>query len=85
MKYPFVSVFAFLLPLFFCTSPPVVQAEETISLFDIRYTLRSDWSVPEKMNEAWDHVHTAATLQGIVNRHKPRLYYFAVENNFFDK
>jgi N-acetyl-beta-hexosaminidase len=28
----------------------------------------------------WDHIHTLATLQGIVNRENPRLYLFYVEN-----
>ena len=56
-----------------------VQAEEPVRLFDLRYTLRSDWSDPAKINEAWDHVHTAATLQGIINRHAPRLFYYFVE------
>ena len=55
------------------------QAEEPIRLFDLRYTLQNDWSQAEKLLETWDHTHTAATLQGIVNRQQPRLFYFFVE------
>ena len=63
----------------FCIAHSPTQAEESIGLFDLRYTLRSDLSDSEKFHEAWDHVHTAATLQGVVNRHNPRLFYFFVE------
>jgi hypothetical protein len=52
---------------------------EPIGLFDLRYTLRSDLNDAVKLEEAWDDVHTAATLQGIVNRKSPRLFYFFVE------
>ena len=71
--------FLLLLILSLCVGHAMGQAEEAVGLFDLRYTLRSDLSSPEKLHEAWDHVHTAATLQGIVNRHKPRLFYFFVE------
>ena len=54
-------------------------AAEPIGLFDLRYTLRSDLADPEKLNETWDHAHTAATLQGIVNRNAPQLFFFFVE------
>ena len=65
--------------LFFCIDHLKAQTEESIGLFDLRYTLRSDLSEPGKLHETWDHVHTATTLQGIVNRYKPRLFYFFVE------
>ena len=58
---------------------PAWAQVEPIGLFDLRYTLRSDLSDPVKLNEAWDHVHTVATLQGIVNRQVPRLFCFFVE------
>jgi hypothetical protein len=51
-----------------------------ISLFDLGYTLEFDPKNPEEVRMAWDHTHTVATLQGIVNRDSPKLYIFFVEN-----
>ncbi|QEC53010.1 GxGYxYP domain-containing protein [Anseongella ginsenosidimutans] len=51
-----------------------------IGLFDLGYTLKLDMSKPENVRRAWDEVHALATLQGIVNREKPLLYYFYIEN-----
>ena len=79
MKFIAVPAFAFLLTWVALIGHPLARAEEPIRLFDLRYTLRSDWSDPDNLNEAWDHAHTAATLQGIVNRHEPRLFFFFVE------
>jgi GxGYxYP putative glycoside hydrolase C-terminal domain/GxGYxYP_N second domain/GxGYxYP_N 1st domain len=45
-----------------------------IRVYDLGYTLRID---PDKRNQirmAWDHCHTVAVLQGLVNRHEPALY-----------
>ncbi|MCL2622744.1 MAG: hypothetical protein FWD31_03665 [Planctomycetaceae bacterium] len=79
MKSTAVPVIVVLLTLLSCLGSPFVQGKEPIGLFDLRYTLRSDLADPEKLNEAWDHVHTAAVLQGVVNRNEPRLFYFFVE------
>jgi len=79
MKYLSILVVFFPVLLSFSVVHSHAQAAETIGLFDLRYTLRSDLSDPVKLHETWDHVHTAATLQGVVNRHKPRLFYFFVE------
>src|SRR5690606_27449964 len=52
----------------------------SIGLFDLNYTLAGDWSTQGQVKRAWDHAHTVATLQGLVNRKAPRLYTFFVEN-----
>jgi len=49
-------------------------AAEPIGIYDLRYATRIDASDPAQVKMAWDHCHAAATLQGIVNRDKPRLY-----------
>ncbi|MDR0698663.1 MAG: hypothetical protein LBG28_05540 [Tannerella sp.] len=54
--------------------------EGTVTLFDMQYLNRLDVNRPEDALTIWEHVHTIATLQGIVNRQKPRLYLFYVEN-----
>jgi hypothetical protein len=51
-----------------------------IGLFDLGYTLEIDIKNPADVHQIWDHAHTVATLQGIVNRDLPRLYVFFVEN-----
>ncbi|MDR0328150.1 MAG: hypothetical protein LBI05_07645 [Planctomycetaceae bacterium] len=79
MKYVVTSVVSILLTWILYIGQSVAQTEEPIRLFDLRYTLRSDLSVPEKLHETWDHAHAVATLQGIVNRGKPRLFIFFVE------
>jgi len=75
----FFATAACLLLIFALFEESMAQGKEPIGLFDLRYTLRSHLADPEKLNEVWDHTHTAATLQGIVNRNEPRLFYFFVE------
>lgn len=54
-------------------APPIV-------VFDLTYALRFDVHDAKSVAAAWDHAHFVATLQGIVNRHEPRLYVRFVEN-----
>ncbi|MDR3252287.1 MAG: hypothetical protein LBT35_01800 [Tannerella sp.] len=54
--------------------------EGAVTLFDMQYLNRLDVNQPENALTVWEHIHAAATLQGIVNRQKPRLYLFYVEN-----
>lgn len=54
--------------------------KDPIGLFNLGYTLERNIQGPEDVHLAWDHVHTVATLQGIVNRDSPKLYVFFVEN-----
>ncbi len=62
----------------------VVAQPAPIALFDLGYTLNSDWTVAEEVQLAWDHAHTLATLQGLVNRESPRLYIYFVKNGKHD-
>ncbi|WP_285055943.1 GxGYxYP domain-containing protein [Pedobacter ginsengisoli] len=56
------------------------QNKQKIALFDLGYTLKPDMKNEANVHMAWDHAHTLATLQGIVNRKSPRLYLFFIEN-----
>jgi len=58
----------------------VTLAQESIGIFDLRYTLNINPSDSEQTSTAWDHCHTVATLQGIVNRNAPNLYLLFVES-----
>jgi hypothetical protein len=51
-----------------------------IALYDLQYLNQLDIKDPNAPQTIWDQVHTLATLQGIVNRHEPRLYLFYIEN-----
>ncbi|MDR2473578.1 MAG: hypothetical protein LBD53_08495 [Tannerella sp.] len=56
-----------------------LAAKETVTLFDLR-SLNS-------MNDVrmiWEQIHATATLQGVVNRTKPRLYLFYVNCHGID-
>jgi len=63
-----------------CELYPCESKKRSIALFDMQYLDRLDLNNPDTVRTIWDHVHTLATLQGIVNREKPRLYLFYVEN-----
>jgi len=56
--------------------PPFVEG--TVTLFDMQYLNNLDINKLEEAVTIWEHVHAAATLQGIVNRLKPCLYLFYV-------
>lgn len=49
--------------------------------FDMQYLNQLNPGVSDNARTIWEHVHTASTLQGVVNRDKPRLYLFYVEDN----
>lgn len=51
-----------------------------IAVFDLGYTLEGMWGDSQEVKRAWDHAHTLATLQGLVNRKSPRLYTYFVKN-----
>ncbi len=71
---------ALILLLMFVNSIHAESKKRSIALFDMQYLDRLDLNNPDTVRTIWDHVHTLATLQGIVNREKPRLYLFYVEN-----
>lgn len=56
------------------------QGRKQIALYDLGYTLKLDMKNEANVRTTWDHAHTLATLQGIVNRKSPRLYFFFIEN-----
>jgi GxGYxY motif-containing protein len=55
-------------------------AIEPIGVFDLTYTLQFDANDQTQVAAAWDHCHTASTLQGNVNREQPLLYFHYVNN-----
>src|SRR5690606_441133 len=57
---------------------------EPIALLDLGYTLAGDWNDTQAVKLAWDHAHTLATLQGLVNRDSRRLYTYFVKSNEHD-
>lgn len=62
-------------------TPKPQIVEETVVTFDMDYLNDLNPKNPEDARKIWDHVHMAATLQGIVNREKPQLYLYYVESN----
>lgn len=50
------------------------QTAEPITILDLTYLAGYDYTNPDSAKQAWDILHAAATLQGIVNRDAPRLY-----------
>ncbi len=61
-----------------------ITGSEPIALFDLEYTLNGEWNDDQYVKRAWDHAHTLATLQGLVNRKSPRLYTYFVKNGEHD-
>lgn len=59
-------------------------SSNTIAVFDLGYTLEGAWDDRHEVTRAWDHGHTVATLQGLVNRESPRLYTYFVKNGKYD-
>jgi len=68
--------------LFLCIvfSATALAHRNPILCFDMRYTLRANYSDSLSLLSLWDDLHTISTLQGIVNRRKPQLYIEYVEN-----
>jgi len=52
----------------------LVASDDRVVRYDLRYALTFDPDRTSQVNKAWDHCHVVSTLQGIVNREKPRLY-----------
>lgn len=76
-----ILLIAFILLSSFVAAHSAKQGNtQPISFFDLGYTLNFNDNDPAEVRKAWDHAHTVATLQGIVNRKMPRLYVLFVEN-----
>lgn len=54
---------------------------QVLTLLDMRYLLPADLNDPQQVNRVWDHLHTIATLQGVVNRERPCLYIKYIEES----
>lgn len=50
------------------------ERPDTISIFDLKYTLTYDLKDQDQVLSLWDDIHTISTLQGVVNREEPRLF-----------
>ena len=44
--------------------------------YDLTYTLKLDRQDPKQRRKIYDHSHFVSSMQGLVNRHEPRLYIF---------
>ena len=55
--------------------------DDVITVLDMRYTLAFNMSNQQEVETTWDHMHTIATLQGVVNRESPKLFIQYIENN----
>lgn len=82
MKWTLTNLFLFflLLPAYLNAGYLGKEKKAPVGLFDLGFTLEIDTKNPSDVRQAWDHAHAVATLQGIVNRHSPKLYVFFVEN-----
>ena len=67
----------FLFLMFYCNS---LNAQNQISVLDLRSLNNLDLNNPHQADYLWDIMHATATLQGIVNRHSPKLYIRYVYN-----
>jgi hypothetical protein len=64
-----------LLPLLALGQPALDPEEATdIVVYDMTHLFELDLADPVQRREFWDTTHLVVSLQGIVNRHEPRLY-----------
>lgn len=57
------------------------KSSSPIVYLDLRPLLHKDYSDSLALLDVWDELHAVSTLQGIVNRHSPRLYIEYVETD----
>ncbi|MGY4385822.1 hypothetical protein ACVWYN_002870 [Pedobacter sp. UYP24] len=79
MKHVYTRLL-FLALLLLVANSALPQAKKHIRLFDLSYTLKSDFKDPKNVKTAWEDVHFVSSLQGIVNRNSSKLYVFFVAN-----
>lgn len=72
MKHLCLLIFSFVIVSCSCTTRQ--PDDQSVTMLDMRYTLNADLDDPQQVEKVWDHLHTIATLQGIVNRDKPHLF-----------
>jgi len=63
-----------------CVTQTRAAHTEAVTVFDLRYANKIDRTDLSQVSMAWDHCHTAAVLQGLVNRDAPLLYLRYVES-----
>lgn len=78
--YAFSYLIILLLSFIRCSVLEKNKIANPIVLFDLNYLNDLDLTNPQNAKTVWDHVHTLATLQGVVNRSEPNLYLFYIEN-----
>lgn len=57
------------------------KVEKTLRTFDLTPTVRLDARDPAARRRIWDETHFVTSVQGIVNRNRPRLYVYLVGGN----
>ena len=65
-------------------SASAAARDKEIVYLDMRPLLQADYDDSLSVLDVWDRLHTVSTLQGIVNRHSPRLYINYVVNGDID-
>jgi hypothetical protein len=75
-----ISYIVFSFILLNCAEVQGKQIRKQVCVFDLQYLSRLDLKDTTNVKTVWDHIHTLATLQGIVNRKEPRLYLYYIEN-----
>ena len=56
-----------------------LSAKDTVTVFDLASLKHINTKNADDVRTVWEQIHAIATLQGIVNRNKPRLYLFYIE------
>lgn len=76
-----LSVLALIVLLAIVANTLSVEASESdrvLKVYDLTYTLDLDRDDPSELRRIWDHAHFVSSVQGIVNRSRPRLYVYFV-------
>ena len=74
MDFGIILIQLILLNIFNLHSGQETEAKDPIGMFDLKYTLGYNLKDSLQVLSLWDDIHALSTLQGIVNRDKPRLY-----------
>ncbi len=61
-----------------CWCQPQSSSGRLLYTYDLTHTLKTDYANPIAVRSAWDETHFVTSIQGIVNRHGPKLYIFEV-------
>ncbi len=75
-----ITIFFTALLFMFVKCPTPEEKDKPLVMYDLNYLNELDATQSQNVKTIWDHTHTLATLQGIVNRDVPCLYFFYIEN-----